>query len=384
MNFFRRAWAEIHLDHLKENFGNFKKHLDDSSEVMCVVKADCYGHGSPICSKYLQNELSVKWFAVSNLNEAVELRRNGIEGEILILGYTPPEYADALNEYNIIQAITELDYALKLNENAKTPVRCHVKLDTGMTRIGLRFDDAQGYACEVERIYNLENIAVEGIFTHLCVADSKNEEDILFTRSQISLFNEIYEKLCEKGIEIKHHHYLNSAGGVFHNQKNSTLARLGIILYGLKPDYDLELPFEIKPAMELKAVVSQVKTIEAGASVSYGRTFVSDKEIKLATVSIGYADGVPRSLSNKGELLVNGKRAKIVGRVCMDQLMLDVTEIDVKAGDVAVVMGTSGDEQITADDIAHICNTIGYEIVCDITKRVPRLYYDNENPAFSE
>lgn len=384
MNFFRRAWAEIHLDNLKANFLNFKNHIDNSAELMCVVKADCYGHGSPVCTKYLQNELSVKYYAVSNLNEAVELRQNGIEGDILILGYTPTEYADVLSEYNIIQAITEFDYAVKLSQNAKKDVRCHIKLDTGMTRIGLRFESANRYALEIEKICNLENLKVEGIFTHLCVADSKNSEDIAFTKSQISLFNEIYQKLCEKGVEIKHHHYLNSAGGVFHNQNNSTLARLGIILYGLKPDYDLELPFEIYPAMELKAVVSQVKTIEAGACVSYGRTFVANKEMKLATVSIGYADGVPRSLSNKGELLVNGKRAKIVGRVCMDQLMIDVTGIDVKAGDVAVVMGKSGDEQITADDIAKICNTIGYEIVCDITKRVPRLYYDNENLAFSE
>jgi len=378
MGFFRRAWAEIHLDRLGENAKSFKNQLKGETELLCVVKADCYGHGSPDCALYLQKELNVKWFAVSNLNEAIELRDGGIDGEILILGYTPPEFAEYLSRYNIIQAITETNYAQLLSQNAKSPVRCHIKLDTGMTRIGLRYENVNEYKAEIEKICGLENIKAEGIFTHLCVADSKSDEDILYTKKQISLFNEIYSQIKDSCPQIVHHHYLNSAGGICHDEGKSTLARLGIILYGLKPDYELDIPFEINPAMELKAVVSQVKTVEAGAEISYGRTFKADRETKLATVSIGYADGVPRALSNKGELLVNGKRAKIVGRVCMDQLMIDVTGIDVKAGDVATVFGNDGDERITADDIAKICNTIGYEIVCNITKRVPRLYYVNE------
>lgn len=387
MRFIKRAWAEIHLDSLKENCENYKKLIAEKSpetQLLCVVKADCYGHGSPVCTKYLQRDLGAKWFAVSNLNEAIELRNNGIEGNILILGYTPPEYADLISEYRIIQAITGYDYAVELSNSAKAPVLCHIKLDTGMTRIGLRFEKESDYINEIRKIIALDNLEVEGIFTHLCVADSYKEEDKEFTSNQIRLFNNIYNSLKAEGIELKEHHYLNSAGGVFHNYGDSTLARLGIIMYGLKPDASLKMPFELKPAMELKAVVSQVKEVEEGVSVSYGRTYFTKGVTKIATVAIGYADGVPRSLSNKGELLVNGKRAKIIGKVCMDQLMLDVTGIDVKAGDVAVVIGKSGDQTITADDIAGICGTIGYEIVCDITKRVPRRYFIGDKLAYSE
>lgn len=380
MSFYKRAWAQIHLDNLKENAFNYTRLIaekSDETELMCVVKADCYGHGSPECTKYLQRTVGCRWFAVSNLNEAIELRNNGIGGEILILGYTPPEYAPTLSEYNIIQAITEYDYARQLSHNAVDGVRTHIKLDTGMTRIGLRLKTADEYAEETVKISELENIYVEGIFTHLCVADSTDAEMVAFTKKQIEIFNDVYKKLCDRGLDIRHHHYLNSAGGILHNGGDSTLARLGIVLYGLKPDVSLEIPFELRPVMELKAVVSQVKTVEAGASVSYGRTYFANETIKVATVSVGYADGVPRALSNKGELIVNGKRAKIIGRVCMDQLMLDVTGIDVKAGDVATVIGKDGDEEITADEIAVLCDTIGYEIVCDITKRVPRLYFEN-------
>lgn len=387
MPFIKRAWAEIHLDNLKENCENYKKALKSSSDetdLLCVVKADCYGHGSPVCTKYLQEKVGAKWFAVSNLNEAIELRNSGITGEILILGYTPPEYANLISEYNIIQAITEYDYACKLSFCAKEKVRVHIKLDTGMTRIGLRFKEISEYLEEIKKIIALDSLNVEGIFTHLCVADSYREEDVEFTKKQIGLFNDINNALKSQSIFLPQHHYLNSAGGLFHNDGNSTLARLGIIMYGLKPDISLEIPFKLKPAMELKAVVSQVKEVEENVSVSYGRSYFTNRPTKIATVAIGYADGVPRSLSNKGELLVNGKRGKIVGKVCMDQLMLDVTGIDVKPGDVAVVIGKSSAEEITADEIAEKCGTIGYEIVCDITKRVPRLYYDGENLAHSE
>ena len=384
MRFLKRAWAEIHLDSLKDNAVNFKRHLSEKTQLMCVVKADCYGHGSPVCTKYLQDELSVSWFAVSNLNEAIELRENGISGEILILGYTSPEYADLISEYNIIQSITEYGYAKELSQLAKNKVRVHIKIDTGMTRIGLRFENPQDCALEISKINALENLKTEGIFTHLCVADSTDEDDVLFTKNQLERFESVYKKTQEMGISLLHHHCLNSAGGVFYSNYDSTLARLGIILYGLKPDVSLEIPFALKPAMELKAVVSQVKTVDSGVCVSYGRTYVTKKETKIATVAIGYADGVPRALSNKGEVLVNSKRAKIIGRVCMDQLMIDVTGIDVKPGDVATVMGKDGGEEITADDIAVLCNTIGYEIVCDITKRVPRLYYDKGRLCFTE
>lgn len=381
MEFLKRAWAEIHLDRLKANAENYRKYLRPGTELMCVVKANCYGHGSVACSKYLQEELTVKNFAVSNLNEAIELREGGIDGEILILGYTPPECAGLLSEYGIIQAVTEYDYAEALSDFSTSPVRCHIKLDTGMSRIGLRFETASEYADEILRISNLPNIETEGIFTHLCVADSETDENREYTRKQISLIKSVKAELLSRDFKLSHCHFLNSAGGIFYSDEASSLARLGIILYGLTPDTSLTLPFELAPVMELKAVVSQVKTVEKGVFVSYGRTFETTGTTKIATVSAGYADGVPRLLSNKGEVLVKGKRTKIIGRVCMDQFMIDVTGIDVKSGDTVTIFGKSGKEKITADDIADICGTIGYEIVCGITKRVPRIYFNKGKPV---
>ncbi len=380
MKYIKRAWAEIHLERLKENTANFTSAVNhgrkesENSEIMCVVKADCYGHGSVKCAKYLQDDAGIKYFAVSNLDEAVELREGGITGDILILGYTSPVYASAISEYGIIQTITDENYAGELSESAKTPVRCHIKLDTGMTRIGLRYSSPEEYSHAVLRISRLKNLEIEGIFTHLCVADSKDPDDVKYTKNQIKLIKDVKDMVLQEGVFLKHCHFLNSAGGIFYSDPDSTLARLGIILYGLYPDRDLVLPFDLCPVMEVKAVVSQVKEVEEGVCVSYGRTYVTKKKTKLATVAIGYADGVPRLLSNKGEMLIKGKRAPIVGRVCMDQLMLDVTGIDVKEGDIAVLFGTSGNERITADDIASLCDTIGYEIVCGISKRVPRVY----------
>ena len=377
----KRAWAEIHLDRLLYNAENYINCVnagakDNKTKLMCVVKADSYGHGSVKCANYLEKKGNVRFFAVSNLDEAIELREGGIKGEILILGYTSPDYAAALSEYDIIQAITDEQYALELSQNSAKPVRCHVKLDTGMTRIGLRFDNVSAYAEAVMRIRNFDNLKVEGVFTHLCAADSTDESDVLYTNKQISLIKQVWQTLKSKGAELSHCHFLNSAGGIFYPDNASTLARLGIILYGLYPDRALVLPFAPKPVMEVKAVISQVKEVEGGTCVSYGRTFVTKGKTKLATVAVGYADGVPRLLSNKGEMLVKGKRAPIVGRVCMDQLMLDVTGIDVKEGDEAVLFGTSGSETITADDVAALCGTIGYEIVCGISKRVPRIYLE--------
>lgn len=381
MEILKRAWAEVHLDRLRANVENYQNCLGSETgktQLMCVVKADCYGHGSPACSLYLQEEAGIRWFAVSNLNEALELRESGITGEILILGYTPPEYAGVLSENNIIQAATDLKYAQELSACADNcagkPVRVHIKLDTGMSRLGLRFSSPDEYCEQILSIASLENISAEGLFTHLSSADSMDSESVEFTKEQIKLFDSVCDKAQKLCPQLKERHFMNSAGGVFYNNSKATLARLGIIMYGLTPDRELKLPFELHPVMELKAVVSQVKYLEKGASVSYGRTFTAPGRIKTATVAAGYADGVPRLLSNKGEVLIGGKKAPIIGRVCMDQLIADVTGIDVRPGDVAVIIGSDGANTVTADDIAEKCSTIGYEIVCGITKRVPRVY----------
>ena len=369
MNCLRRCWAEIDLSAIKYNIEQYRTCLKGGTELLCVVKANCYGHSDKIVVPYLER-LGIKWFAVSNLIEAEHLRALGVDGEIIILGYTPEENADDLIRYNIIQACTEYTYAQKLNESASVGrVRLHIAIDTGMTRIGLH-GDAKTDADDIQKIMALENVSVEGMFTHYAVADCADEDSIAYTKAQTEKILAVDEELKGRGVSLKCVHFLNSAGGVYHTNEKSALARLGIILYGLYPDPSNPLPFEPKPVMTLKAVVSQVKYIEAGTDVSYGRTFTADKRIKLATVTAGYADGFPRALSNKGEVIIKGTRCKIVGRICMDQFMCDVSALDdVQAGDVATLFG----REITADDIAGLTGTIGYEIVCGIAERVPRV-----------
>lgn len=375
MNYLKRAWAEIHLDRITENYQSYKKALGDSTEIMCVVKADCYGHCDRAVVPFLENELKVRKFAVSNIDEAQRLRDAGVKGDILILGYTPPQEADRLCDMDLIQTVTELSYAEEIAAalSGGRRLRVHIAVDTGMTRIGLHSDDINAIVRDAVKIINTDGLLAEGMFTHLSVADSDSEDDIEYTKAQIEKLKKVAEALKSAGYTLPHVHYYNSAAGVYHNDGGSSLARLGIMLYGLMPNYALPLPVELKGAMELKAVVAQVKEIKKGECVSYGRTFCSDRDMKLATVTIGYADGYSRLLSNKGEVLVHGKRARITGRVCMDQLMCDVTGIDVEAGDTVTLIGTDGCETITADELASLYGTIGYEVVCLISKRVPRV-----------
>lgn len=372
MKLYKRTWAEIDLDRLKHNYTVYRSKIAEGTEIMCVVKASCYGHSDCAAVPYMQDELGVKWFAVSNLDEAVRLRGMGITGEILILGYTAPEDAEELVKYNIIQAILTVDHAKELNENAVGGrVRCHAAIDTGMSRIGLR-GTTQEIAAQLAEIDAMDRLCLEGAFTHYAVADTLTDEAQDFTKEQTDKFFAAVDEAERLGVRLDKVHTLNSAGGLYHYTERSKLARLGIILYGLKPDYDLDLPIDIKPVLSLKSVVSQVKTISAGETVSYGRTYTAGHDVKIATVACGYADGYPRALSNCGEILVNGVRCPIVGRVCMDQFMCDVTNAEVKSGDVVTLIGEDGGEAITSDDIAQLTGTIGYEIVCGISERVPR------------
>jgi len=380
MELLKRTWAEIYLDRLGENVRSFKAYLSEETELLCVVKASCYGHADLAVCPYLEKELGVKWFAVSNADEALRLRNMGIKGEILILGYTPPEAVSELADHNIIQTVTDEQYAVDLNNaltDTGTPLRCHAAIDTGMTRIGLR-GTPEEIAEELYRIYDLDDLILDGIFTHYAVADSDDPDDIAYTKAQTEKFFAVRDAFEKLGVSLAQYHCLNSAGGVYLHDSRSTLARLGIILYGLYPDPATPLPFALAPVMELRSTVSQVKQIEAGESISYGRTFTADKPMTIATVTCGYADGYPRALSNKGEVIIHGKRARIVGRVCMDQFMVDVTHIPETAPhDTVTLIGRDGDEQITADDVAALAGTIGYEITCGITSRVPRAVYQD-------
>lgn len=376
--FLKRAWAEIHLDRLYQNMNKLMTITDNTkTEVMAVVKANAYGHDDTHIAPYLE-KMGVNYFAVSNIKEAEKLRMCGCKGDILILGYTPPEYTGELIENNIIQAAVSYEHAKALSENntGDKKVRIHAAVDTGMGRIGIVCDDTKKCADEFEKMYALPNIDIEGAFTHFAVADSYDEDNIKYTEMQADKFFALQTELKRRGINLKHFHCLNSAGAAYHFDERSTLARFGILMYGLKPDYSLTLPFELTPVMDLKAAVSYVKPLKKGSYVSYGRTYKSEKDILAATIPIGYADGYSRLLSSKASVVINGRKAPIIGRVCMDQLMADVTDIpDVKVGTVVTLFG--GECNQTADDLAKLYDTIGYEIVCGISKRIPRIIMEN-------
>lgn len=368
MAFLHRTWAEIDISALIHNYKVIKNSAKDC-QLISVVKADAYGHGTNIVIPALK-AAGADFFAVSNIDEATELRNMGIDSPILILGYTPPSAAKELAENNIIQTVYDKDYAIELSKYAikeKVTVSVHIKLDTGMGRLGFncRTDDLCGIK-EISEILSLKSLSFEGIFTHFSVADTDKE----FTDHQYALFNKAVDIVKENCKTINLVHCCNSAGLLSHKDKHSNACRPGIILYGLSPDKSMKFSEELIPAMTLKSVVSMVKEVDSDTFVSYGRTFKSDKKVRLATVSVGYADGYPRALSGKGKVLIGGKEATIVGRVCMDQLIVNIDGIDnVKIGDEVILFG----KELPVDEIAELCNTINYEIICGISKRVPRI-----------
>ena len=375
--YLKRAWAEISLSALESNIRAISASLQGDTQIMAVVKADAYGHGEAEILQKL-NQLGVRYFAVSNLDEALHVRQQCPDSDVLILGYTPPEYADALAQNNIIQGIVSAEYACTLNARTRTPIRCHVKLDTGMGRIGLTGETPGDCADTIQDMTLLRNLKIEGIYTHFAVADMPEDpEQNAYTEAQKQFILAVGKELQQRGVHLKHLHYLNSAGLLYHNDAGSTLARVGIIMYGLAPNYPLPVPLDLKPVLSLKAVISHIKRVQPGTSISYGRTFRADRRLKIATVTVGYADGYSRLLSSKADVLVKGKRCRIVGRICMDQLMLDVTDIDdLCSGEIVTLIGQDGTERITADELASLYGTIGYEVVCGISKRVPRIYVD--------
>ncbi len=355
----KRSWVEVDLDKIAANYKIYKAQLPATQEIMAVVKADGYGHGAMEVAKTV-HALGCGNFAVSNIEEAKQLRENGVSGQILILGYTPLSSITDLLTYDLTQALLSEDYAEKLSGRG---IKAQFAIDTGMNRIGLDADNPE--SCEkIIRKYS-SGFELTGLFTHLCVADTQSEEE--FTNGQVAKFKGIVERV--KDLQLPFIHCMNSAGGLRKNGYGN-LVRLGIILYGLKPDYSNELPKGIKPALEWKSVISMIKTVHPGETIGYGRSYAADKEMVVATIPTGYADGYNRRLSNKGKVLINGIEASIVGRICMDQMMVDVTGLDVDFGEEVTLLGNG----YTADDMAKDIGTIGYEIVCDIGKRVSRVY----------
>ncbi len=370
MNFLRRTWAEIDEFALIHNFKIIKSTAN--TPVMAIVKADAYGHGAHIVAPILE-KCGADFFGVSNIEEAIELREYGITKPILILGYTPSNLVDELIKHDISQCVYSYDIAKELSLSAKAlgkTLKIHLKLDTGMSRLGFdcRNDDLCG-ADSALKSAQLENLYLEGIFTHFAVADRTECDEDGFTDRQYSRFCEAVDYLKQNGITAKYNHCCNSAAICQDFAKHLDMCRAGIILYGLTPSADLSLPQDFIPVMEMKSVISMVKTISKGDTVSYGRTFKAEKDIKIATVTAGYADGYPRALSNKGYVLIGGRRADIIGRVCMDQFCVDVTDLNVSVGDEVLLFG----KDLPIESLAQICGTINYELVCGVSPRVKRI-----------
>ena len=372
MDFLHRTWAEIDLDALVHNFDIIKKEAT-GAKLMAVVKADAYGHSARIVAPILEQH-GADAFAVSNIEEAITLRGCGITRPILILGYTPVSMAAQLYLNDISQCVYSPEYAAALSKRAcadGVKVKVHIKLDTGMSRLGFDCRDEKLSGIEeAVTAARLKGFVFEGIFTHFAVSDRTETSEDGFTDKQYSRFCTAAERFEKAGLRPKYRHCCNSAAFCLDSDKHFDMCRPGIILYGLTPSSDLKLKEAFVPVMTVKSVVSMVKTIKKGDTVSYGRTFTADREMKIATVTAGYADGYPRLLSNKGYVLINGKRANIIGRVCMDQMSVDVSDIeDVKQGDEVILFGKTLPVELLAD----MCGTINYEIICGISPRVPRI-----------
>ena len=371
----RPVWAEIDLDAIKYNIDSIKRRVD-TKELIAVVKADAYGHGALDVSKTLVENGATK-LAVAVITEAMELRHGNINTPIMILGYTPLEFAADLINYDIEQTIFDLEYATKLSEialNLGKKAKVHVALDTGMGRIGFLINDNS--LNEILKISSLKGLEVVGIFTHFATSD---ESDKNYSNKQYKKFTDFNEKLVSKGVNIPLKHVSNS--GAIIDMPNTYLdgVRAGIVLYGYYPSEDvLKQNLDLKKAISIKTQVAHVKILDKNEYVSYGRKFKTERKSIIATLPIGYADGYSRALTGKAKVIINGKFAPVVGTICMDQCMIDVTDIgDVHVGDEVIVLGKDKDLKFDADDMAKAMGTINYEVLCMIKQRIPRVYIED-------
>lgn len=373
MNRYLRCYAEISLEAIGHNIREVKKRLPEGVKLLGVVKANAYGHGAVPVASYLENQ--VDYFATATIEEAIELRENGISAPILILGYVSPSQYGDLVEYDITQTIDSYAQALALEKEAarqNRKAKAHLAVDTGMTRIG--FQVTEHDADEAAKIADLPHIELEGMFTHFSCAD---QEDKTYCLMQMEKYDKMTALLAERGVTIPLRHICNSAGIMEFDDHRFEMVRSGIITYGIYPSEEVKKErLDLIPALSWKSHVIHVKEVGPGIGVSYGATYVTEKPMtRIATVSAGYADGYPRALSNQGCVLIHGKKAPIIGRICMDQMMVDVTDIpDVQVEDVVTLVGTDGDETITIEEIANPAARFDYEMLCDISSRVTRVY----------
>lgn len=363
-----RAYLEIDLSNLKHNVGVLKKAMPNNCELMAVVKAEAYGHGAYEIATHI-NKIGVKAFAVATIDEGIRLRNYGITGEILILGYTAPERAKELYKYDLMQTLIDYDYSILLN-NQGYKVKAHIKIDTGMHRLGFDKENAESIAA----VFSLKNIKVCGMFTHLCAADSTDEKDVCFTDIQIESFYKLLKTLKEKGIAIPKIHIQSSYGFLNYPELNCDYIRAGVALYGVlsSPNDKTKLQLDLRPVLSLKSRVILLRQIKKGDCVGYSRSFVAERDSRIAILSIGYADGYPRILScGKSYVLMGGHRAPVVGKICMDLLAVDVTDCpDVTVGSIATLIGKDGREEISAPMVAENSESITNELLSRMGRRL--------------
>ncbi len=366
----RNAWVEINLAAVEHNVRENKSLLAPGVKLCAVVKANAYGHGAvPIAQRALQ--VGADFLAVALTQEAVELREAGIKAPILILGTMPKGHGDTILEYNISQAVYSIDKVKELSQAAvrsNKKAKIHLAIETGMNRIGIAPENLPDL---VETILELPNVEIEGVFSHFATADMENKE---FTEQQFVKFQEAINILQQMGVTAPLRHIANSAGINEIPHMHLDMVRQGITLYGMWPSNEVEHHMDIKPVMQIKARINHLKWIKTGETVGYGRTYTATSPRHIATLSIGYADGISRQYSNRGYVVLHGRKAPVVGRVCMDQMMVDVTDIpDVELEDEAIVLGC---DELTVETVAEWMNTINYEVTCLITNRLPRKYID--------
>ncbi len=371
-----RTWAEINLDSLKDNIKEIRRITSEKSKIMAIVKADAYGHGAVECSKVLLKN-GANMLGVACCNEAMQLRNAGIDAPILILGASFEEEIEELILNNIAFSIFSYEFAKKVSEigeKLKKNAIIHIKLDTGMSRIGyvtgVNDDEVVN---EIVKISELPYIEIEGIFSHFATADEKDSE---YTELQFGRFNAVCEKLNAVGVNIPIRHIANSAAIMMYPNTHLDMVRAGVILYGLYPSDDVDKSrLKLKSVMSVKSRITHIKEICDNRGVSYGKTYITGGNTKIATVPVGYADGYTRLLGGKAKILVNDEPKDVIGRICMDQCMIDVTNVNnINVGDEVVIFG---EETVTADTLASWMGTINYEIVCMISKRIPRIYSEN-------
>ncbi len=366
-----RAWLELDRSALRKNVNALRQRLPEHCHLMPAVKADAYGHGAILVAKEL-NRMGVDAFCVACAAEGISLRKHGITGEILVLGYTCPDAFPLLEQFRLTQTIVDYHYAVRLNQYGRT-IHVHIGIDTGMHRLGERCENIE----QICHIFEMKHLKIDGLFTHLCVSDTLKPQEQSYTRQQADAFYHVIAELKKRGYSCPRIHLQSSYGVLNYPELSEDYARIGIALYGvLSTSEDTNRWKDIlHPVLSLKARVAAVKELLAGEAAGYGLQFTADRDMKIAALTIGYADGLPRSLScGNGSVLIHGHRAPIIGRICMDQCLVDVSQIpDIKAGDIAALIGRSGQEEITACDLAEQAGTISNEILSRLGARLERV-----------